>query len=285
MPTAVLAWYFVVVWGAGFIATKTAIQYAGPFTILCLRFAIGAALLVPVILWSRPRWPNSPREWFHVAISGILMHAINLGGSHSAQYYGLSAGITALILSLQPLLTAMLSSTFLRERLRPIQVLGIALGLGGVLLVVWHKIDIRAMSAASLIAILVSLVAITVGALYQRNYMPRVDLRSASLVQLLASLVVVAPFGYYVEGWQVEWSWELIYALTFLTLLATLLAFNALNELMRRGQATRVTSLMYLTPIIAVVLELVFFGVVPTAFSMVGVALTCAGVALVLWRR
>lgn len=285
IPTSVLAWYFVLVWGAGFIATKTALQYAGPFTILTLRFSIGALLMLPLVLWARPAWPDSPRQWFHVVVSGLLMHAVNLGGSHSAQYYGLSAGVTALILASQPLLTAMLSVSVMGEHLSRRQWTGIVLGLGGVLLVVWHKIDINAMPGASLLAVIVSLIAITVGSLYQRNFIPRVDLRGATLIQLVGALLFTAPLAYAVEGLRIEWSAQLIYALMFLIVLATLLAFNALHALMRRGQAARVTSLMYLTPIIAVVLELLLFGLVPTLITVVGIAVTCAGVALVYLRR
>lgn len=285
VPTSVLAWYFVLVWGLGFIATKTALQYAGPFTILSLRFSIGALLLAPLVWWSRPKWPDSPRQWFHVIMGGVLMHAINLGGSHSAQYYGLSAGITALILAAQPLLTAIISSSLLHERLHRRQWVGIALGLGGVLLVVWHKIDVRALSADSLISVIISLLAITVGSLYQRNFTPRVDLRSATLVQLLASFIVVFPIAYQVEGVRIQWTWSLIYALVFLVVMATLLAFNALHALMRRGQATRVTSLMYLTPILAVVLEFLLFSVLPSVTTLAGMTLTCLGVAMVFWRR
>ncbi len=285
VSTPLLAWYFVVIWGVGFIATKTALQYAGPFTILSLRFSIGALLLLPVVLWSKPRWPEAPREWFHVMVGGLLMHAVNLGGSHSAQHYGLSAGITALILATQPLLTAILASSLMRERLGRRQWLGIALGLGGVLMVVWHKIDMHALSGASLISVIISLLAITVGALYQRNFTPRLDLRSATLIQLIVSFAAVLPISVLVEDARVEWTWSLFYALAFLIVMATLLAFNALHALMRRGQATRVTSLMYLTPIIAVVLELLIFGVVPSTVSVAGIAITCMGVGLVFWRR
>jgi drug/metabolite transporter (DMT)-like permease len=285
VSTALLAWYFVIVWGVGFIATKTALQYTGPFMLLALRFSFGALLLLPVVLRGRVQWPDSPRQWFHVMVGGLLMHAINLGGSHSAQHYGLSAGITALILATQPLLTAVLSASVFSETVTRLQRAGIVLGLGGVALVVWHKTDIQAISGASLTAVTVSLLAITAGSLYQRNFTPRVDLRSASLVQLLISLLCVAPLGYWVEGGRIEWPWPFAAALAFLVVLATLLAFNALHVLMRRGQATRVTSLMYLTPIIAVVLEWLAFGVVPTAISLLGMAITCLGVALVFWRR
>ena len=97
-----LAWYFVTVWGSGFIATKIGLQHAAPFSFLTLRFAVGLAFLVPIVLVMQPRWPGSGRELGHVIVAGLLMHAIHLGGSHYTQYLGVSAGITALILSAQP---------------------------------------------------------------------------------------------------------------------------------------------------------------------------------------
>src|ERR1700690_4056517 len=139
---SLLAWYFVVVWGSGFIATKGGLQYAAPFTFLSLRYTFGLACLIPLVLVVRPRWPQSRAELGHILVAGLLMHAVNLGGSHYAQYLGMSAGISALILSAQPLLTAMVASRWMAPALKPQQWLGIALGLGGVALIVWHKIDI-----------------------------------------------------------------------------------------------------------------------------------------------
>jgi drug/metabolite transporter (DMT)-like permease len=282
---AFLAWYFVTVWGSGYLATRVGLQYAAPFTFLTLRFALGVALMVPVVLWLQPRWPTTRRELGHVVVAGLLMHAVNLGGSHYTQYLGLSAGITALLLSAQPLLTAVIASRWLHERLAPAQWTGVALGLGGVVLVVWHKIDVHAMTLGALVAVTVSLVAVTAGTLYQRFFCAGVDLRGAPLVQFVASLAVMAPLAWAVEGLRIDWSWQLVAAVAFLVILASILAVNALHVLMRHGQAARVTTLLYLTPIFAVLLEYFMFGEVPTALSLVGIAVTCLGVALAAWRR
>ena len=276
-----LAWYFVVVWGSGFLATKLGLQYAPPFTFLTLRFAFGILLVVPIALAVRPSWPDSWGQWLHVAIAGLLMHAVNLGGSHYAQYLGMSAGIAALVLALQPLVTAVVAGPFIGERLNRLQWTGVLLGFAGVALVVWHKIDLDAMSTASLVAVLIALVAITAGTLYQRRFCPAVDLRAASVVQFAATLLFVAPLAWVVEGFQVRLSWQLMVSIGFLVVFASIFAVNALHTLMRRGEATRVTSLLYLTPIIAVALEWLMFGIYPTWLTALGVVLTCAGVALV----
>ena len=280
-----LAWYFVSVWGSGFLATKIGLQHAAPFTFLTLRFVVGLACVIPIVLVMQPRWPASPRELGHVIVAGLLMHAVHLSGSHYTQYLGVSAGITALILSAQPLITALIAVRWMGEKLAARQWAGVAIGLAGVALIVWHKVDVQEATLASLVAITVSLAGVTAGTLYQRVFCPLVDLRSAAAVQFAATIVVLAPLAWAFEDTTVRWSWALAGSILFLVIGASILAVSALHLLMRRGQATRVTSLIYLTPIFAVGLELAMFGVVPSALSLVGIVITCLGVALVTWRH
>ncbi|HZN26551.1 MAG TPA: DMT family transporter [Burkholderiales bacterium] len=279
-----LAWYFVAVWGSGFIATKIGLQHAPPFTFLTLRFAFGILCLVVIVIATQPQWPGSSRELGHVVVAGLLMHAVHLGGSHYTQYLGMSAGVTAVILSVQPLLTALIAARWLGERLTFRQWTGIALGLLGVALVVWHKIDVREATAGSLVAITIALAGVTAGTLYQRAYCPLVDLRTAALVQFVVTLAVFAPLAWVVEGAPVRWSWPLVGAIVFLVIGASILGVNALHMLMRRGQAARVASLIYLTPLFPVAIELAMFGIVPRGLSAVGIGVTLLGVGLVGWR-
>lgn len=279
-----LAWYFVSVWGSGFLASKTALLYAPPFTMLTLRYALGVACMVPVLLYTRPAWPASRREFGHVVVAGLLMHAVHLSGSHYSQYLGLSAGITALIMALQTLATAVIAWRWMGERLSGLQWAGVAAGLAGVTLVVWHKIDVKELPLGSLVALAFGLTAITAGTLYQKTFCPKTDLKAGAFIQFAASCTVLAPMAWFVEGAPVNWAWQLFAALAFLVILASILATNALNLLMRHGEATRVTSLIYLTPIIAVALEYPMFGVVPSATSIAGIVVTCAGVYMVTWR-
>ena len=279
-----LAWYFVAIWGSGFLATKIGLQYAAPFTFLTLRFVFGIACLLPIVLIARPRWPASRADLGHVIVAGLLMHAMNLSGSHYTQYLGVSAGITAVLMSVQPLLTALIAMRWMREAPAARQWLGIALGLAGVVLVVWHKIDVREMTIGSLLAVIIALVGLTAGTLYQRVFCPLVDLRMAALVQFIVTAAVLAPLAWHIEGFRVNWAWPMFGAMVFLVIGGSILAVNALHTLMRHGEATRVTSLVYLTPIFAVALEFAMFQVVPSPLSIVGIAITCAGVALVAWR-
>jgi drug/metabolite transporter (DMT)-like permease len=280
-----LAWYFVSVWGAGYLATKLGLRYAAPFSFLSLRYLFGLACLMPIVLLARPRWPASSAELGHVIVAGLLMHAVQLGGSHYAQYLGMSAGVMALIASTQPLLTALIAARWMGERLLPRQWLGVLLGLAGIALVVWHKVDIREIGAASLFGALLALAGVTAGTLYQRSFCPRTDLLAASLVQFAASLAVLAPLAVAVEDFKVRWDWPLFGTIAFLVVFASILAVNALHTLMRHGEATRVASMLYLPPVIAVALEFALFDVFPGALALGGIALTCSGVALVAWRR
>ena len=132
---AALAWYFVTVWGSGFLATKIGLQHAAPFTFLTLRFAFGLVCLIPIVLLMQPRFPAG-RELGHVVVAGLLMHAVHLGGSHYTQYLGVSAGITALILSAQPLITALIAARWMGETLAARQWAGVVVGLAGVALIV-----------------------------------------------------------------------------------------------------------------------------------------------------
>jgi drug/metabolite transporter (DMT)-like permease len=275
----------VAVWGSGYIATKIGLQYAAPFTFLSLRFVFGLLCLLPIIFLWKPVWPRSRPEFWHLIVAGLLMHAVQLGGSHYAQYLGMSAGVTALIISCQPLLTALIASRFLKEHLLPGQWLGVVIGLAGVALVVWHKIDIREVTLGSLAGTLVALAGVTAATLYQRTFAPRSDLKAAAVIQFAASLVVLVPLAAAVEGFRVVWAWEMAASIAFLVIFASILGVSVLHFLMRRGEATRVASMMYLPPVFAVILELALFGVVPSGLSLIGMAVTCAGVAMTVWKK
>lgn len=281
---ALLAWYFVAVWGSGYIATKIGLQYAPPFTFLSLRYVFGLICMIPVIMIWRPEWPKSPVQLGHLVVAGLLMHAVQLGGSHYAQYLGMSAGVAALIISCQPLITAVVASKFLGEKLTRGQWLGIFVGLAGVALVVWHQLDVRRLTLGSLLGTLIALAGVTAATLYQRHFSPRADLKAAAAIQFAVTVAVLAPLAVAVEGFRFTSSFELWMAIAVLVIFASLLGVSVLYYLLRHGEATRVTSMMYLPPVFAVLLELAWFGVVPSALALAGIAVTCAGVAMTVWR-
>jgi len=281
---AVLATYFVVIWGAGFVATRVALQYAAPFTYIGVRYAIAATLALGAALAMRAAWPATRAEWGHVAVAGLLSHGGYLAGSHYAQYWGLSAGVTALILALQPLVTALIAARWMGERLTRWQGVGIVVGLAGVALVVAHKFDLGAITLGSLGAVAWALVCVTAGTLYQRHHASGTDLRTSVAIHFAATALVLLPLGAWVEGFRIHWNWPFVAALAYHVVPGSIGAFTVFHFLMRRGQATRVTSLLYLTPAVAALCEWVVFGAAPTGLMLAGMVLACAGVAMVTRR-
>ena len=158
----------------------------------------------------------------------------------------MSAGVSAVLLSAQPLLTALIAARWMAERLSSRQWLGIGIGLVGVALVVWHKIDVREAGPGSLVAVALALAGLTAGTLYQRRFCPLVDLRTASVVQFASTLALFAPLAWLVEDVRVAWSWSLAGSVVLLVIGASILGVNALHILMRRGKAARVASLIRL---------------------------------------
>ena len=280
MRMRLLAAYFVIVWGGGFVASRYALQFAAPFTYIGVRYAI--AFTVAILAFGlRARWPGSRAQWGHVAIAGLLSHAGYLGGSHYAQRWGLSASVTALVLALQPLATALVMSRWLHERLAPRQMIGVAVGLAGVALVVVQRVDSGAISLASLMAVSWALLCVTAGTLYQRQFCSGVDLRSAVCIHFAATALLMLPLGWLVEGFDIQWSSQIAGSLVYHVLLASIGAYSIFHLLLRRGQATGVTSLLYLTPPVAALAEWAVFRVVPTPLMWAGMAIACIGVAMV----
>jgi drug/metabolite transporter (DMT)-like permease len=279
--TAVVALsaYFVVVWGAGFVASRIALQYAAPFSYIGVRYSV--AFVVALLAFGiRARWPQSAAEWGHVAVAGLLSHAGYLGGSHYAQRWGLSASVTALVLALQPLLTAVIVSRWLHERLTALQKLGVGVGLAGVTLVVGERALAGTATTASVLAILWSLLCVTAGTLYQRQFCARSDLRAAVCIHFAATALVMLPLGVAIEGFAIEWNGPIAAALAYHVVLGSIGAYSILHLLMRHGQATGVTSLLYLTPPVAALVEWAVFRVPPTATMGIGMAIACVGVAM-----
>ena len=187
---------FVLIWSTGFVVARFGMPHAPPMGFLAWRFAL-SVLAFGVWVWlSGAAWPQGRAQWLHLAVVGVLMHAAYLGGVWSAVKLGLGAGTTALIVGLQPVLTALwVSMTGQEHRVAPRQWLGLALGLAGLLLVVWNKLGHGEVTPLNLALCVMALLAITSGTLYQKRFVAPCDVRTASTVQLTAAFVVVLPLA------------------------------------------------------------------------------------------
>ena len=273
---------FVAVWSTGFIGAKFGLPDAEPLTFLAWRYAIVIVLMLPVVLIARAPWPASRAAAGHIAISGLLVHGVYLGGVFTAIARGLPAGITALVVGLQPLVTALGARAFLGERISRPQWAGLALGFVGVALVVAQKT--AAVSGAAVLTMLtpavIALLGITAGTLYQKKFCPSFDLRTGSVIQFVPTLVATAALALLTETTQVHWSGHFVFALGWLVLVLSIGAVSLLNVLIRRGSAVNVASLFYLTPPTTALIAWGLFGETLTGVSMLGMALAAVGVWL-----
>lgn len=242
---------FVLIWATGFLVARYAIPYAPPFTLLVIRFALASAMMAGIGLVFGARWPKSPIEILHIAVTGILLQAVYLGGCYAAIYAGLPAGMVALIAGLQPIVTAALAGPLLDERLKPLQWLGVLLGFVGLTMVIWHKLAFDSEHLWALLFAFVQLFGITAATLYQKRYSPNADLKAGAAIQYAAATLFLLPVMLYLGVGEVDWQPEFILAMAWIVIVLSGISIALLTWMIQRGAASKVASLFYLTPPVA----------------------------------
>ena len=276
--------FFVVLWSSGFIVAKFGLPYAPPLTFLLLRFLGVLLFLVPAVLLLKAPWPHGKIP--QIALAGLLVQAGYLIGVWCAIKLGMRAGLSALIVGMQPILTAF-AAPLIGEKVLPRQWLGLLFGLGGVALVVAAKIKLVGLSADAILLCVLALLSITAGTLYQKRYCPQFDLRTGTVIQFAASIVLVLPLAIIFEGLgpdfaAVQWTPRFIGALLWSVLGLSIGAIFLLFALIRRSDATQVTSLLYLTPPTTAVMAWLMFGEAFNALGIAGMVLAVTGVIFVV---
>ena len=288
-----MPWVFVLIWSTGFVVARLAMPHAPPFSFLTVRFALSVLCYGIWIALASAAWPTSRAQWGHLAVTGLLMQAGYLGGVWSAVKAGIGAGTVALLVGLQPVLTALwVTATASRAgRVGAVsagvsarQWLGLLLGLAGLVLVVWPKMGTGEVTLANLAMAIVALLGITIGTLYQKRHVAPCDVRTASAIQMLAALAISAPLAL-LEPEAMDWHVNLVAAMAWSVGVLTLGGSSLLYLLIQRGEATTVTSLLYLVPPCTAVMAWLLFGEAFTPLTMLGMALTVVGVAIVVRRR
>jgi drug/metabolite transporter (DMT)-like permease len=279
--------FFVLLWSSGFIVAKFGLPYAPPLTFLLMRFLGVLAILVPAVLLLRAPWPHGRIR--QIAFAGVLVQAGYLIGVWCAIKLGMPAGLSALIVGMQPILTAF-AAPLIGEKVLPRQWLGLLFGLGGVALVVAAKIKLAGLSFEAIALCVLALASITAGTLYQKRRCPQFDLRTGTVIQFAASTVVVLPLAIIFEGLTadfaaVQWTAQFVGALLWSVLGLSIGAIFVLFALIRRSDATQVTSLMYLTPPTTAIMAWLMFGEAFSALGVAGMALAVTGVFFVVSKN
>jgi len=274
---------FVFLWATGFIGAKYGLPYAEPLTFLLVRFSIVAAILLLVTLITRAPWPQTPTLALHCMVTGILLHGFYLGGVFWAIARGMPAGISALIVGLQPILTAFLARLLLGERMSRRQWSGLVLGLAGLSLVLGPKLPDGGAAwgnAGALILNLIALAGITLGTIYQKAFATNVGLRTGGFLQYVGAGFVIGAGMLIFETGRIEWTTDLVLAMTWLVLVLSIGAITLLMLLIRRGAVSQVAALFYLVPPVTVLIAYFMFGETLTWLHLAGIAITAFAVWL-----
>jgi drug/metabolite transporter (DMT)-like permease len=280
MPTL-----FVLLWSTGFIGMRLGAPFAEPFTFMTLRMALVVSLLIIVSLAMRAPWPRDWRTVGHLAVAGLLVHATYLAGVLYAIGIGLPLGFVALIAGLQPILTAGFAHQFLHERLRARQWGGMALGLVGVVCVIADKYGLGNANWVALASAAIALGGITAGTLYQKHFCAQMDLRTGGVVQFGATMLALGVLALVFETRQVQWTGQFVFALLWLTLVLSLGAISLLYWMIRRGAASMVASLFFLTPSVTAFMAYACFDERIGLMAIAGLLISGVGVALVMRKN
>src|SRR5687767_8241156 len=271
---------FVLLWATGFLIAKLGVPYAQPMTILAMRFVLAAIMMATVAAVTGAPWPRSWSRIGHIAMIGILLHAVYLGGCYIAIYGGMPAGMVALIAGFQPILTATLAGPVLGERTRPVQWIGIATGFVGLMMVLWERMVIDLSHPAALLFAILSLLGITSATIYQKRFCPSFDLRSGSAIQYIAASLVTVPLTLMLGVGEIIWAPTFIFALTWLVIVLSGVSIALLTWMISRGAASKVASLFYLTPPIAAIGSYFWFDETLSPLALVGMAVIVFGLYL-----
>ena len=271
---------FVLLWSTGFIGARLGLPYIEPLTFLAVRMGFVVVIMAAIALAGGARWPYA-NEVGHSLVAGSLVHGLGLGGVFIAISQGVPAGISALIVGLQPIVTSTFASRFMGEKVTPLQWVGLALGLVGVLLVLHDRNIVLAGSVLGWIANFLSLIGLTLGTLYQKRYCGGIDWRAGNLIQYIGAGVLFTLGAFALETREIHWTGELIFAMAWLVLVLSIAAVGLLYWLIRRSTATGFASLFYLVPIVTAFFAYILFDERLDAISMLGMVICAGGVALV----
>jgi drug/metabolite transporter (DMT)-like permease len=269
---------FVFIWATGFIVARYASGHADPLLFLAIRHVFSVAIFVAACFAAKVAWPKDRRSWTDAMVAGVLLHGFYLGGVFWAVRHGMPAGITALVTGLHPVFTAALAVPILHEHVSPRQWAGIAAGLLGLALIVAPAMaSIDGLPLGPLAAALGATLGFTLGTIWQKHSKPAADLRVNAAIQYMGALLVMAPAAFLLGDLQFDNSPAVWGAMAWAVLMLSVGAISILLVLLKRGAASRVAPLVYLSPPVAALLAFILFGERLAPIQLAGMVLAVAG--------
>ena len=270
---------FVALWSTGFIGARLGLPHTEPMTFLLIRYIAVIVCMTVIALLMRAPWPHTLSQWIHIGVAGLLLHGVYLGGVFTAISLGLPAGVAAIVVGVQPLLTAVGAGWLLGEVVLRRQWLGLVLGFVGVGLVVSGKLGAE-FGVRAVVPAVVALLGITAGTLYQKRFCPSLDWRTGSVAQFIPTALATWLVACATESFTVRWTGEFMFALGWLVLVLSIGAISLLNWLIRNSNAVNMASLFYLVPPCTAVVAWLLFGETFTGVALIGMAMAVGGVYL-----
>ena len=274
---------FLILWSTGFVGAKYGLPYAEPFTFLAIRMTLNLLVLLALLPFFRVSWPKHPMGYVHLGLVGLLIHGLYLGGIFSAIHYGVLASVTAIIVGLQPLLTAVFALIWLNESMSKWKLFGLILGFIGIVLVISEPgVAPGGAYKLGIVLCVASLFGISIGTIYQKKFCTDYDLLPGIWVQFAANSIFMWALAFAFETREVQWTTQFVLTLGWLVLALSIGAVLLLMWLIRQGEAGGVASLFYLVPPLVAIETWFLFGERFGLVGVVGIACCVIGVALVL---
>lgn len=271
---------FLCLWSGGYVVAKIGIRHAEPLTLLAIRYAFVVAGMAILFALLRPPLPRTLTDWGHLVVVGLLIQTIYFGFSYLAFRDGVASGTVALVMSLQPILVAIIAPFWTTETVGWQRWGGLLLGLGGTALVIFSRLGIATPSAAGFLFAGVALFGMTAATLWEKRFGLSHHPVTANLIGFVAGLIGILPFVLLLEEGRVDWTWEFAGALGYLVIGNSLIATSLLLAMIRVGEVSKVSALLFLVPPIASVFAWIALGEIMPPLAWAGMAVAAVGVYL-----
>jgi drug/metabolite transporter (DMT)-like permease len=274
---------FIILWASAFVTSKAIVDDSSPFAALSFRFGLVSLGFFIFCIFTNSKIILSFNDFIKASIIGICFHGLYLGGVFYAISENLSVGITAIIVSLQPILTAIFAGPFLKEVVTWKQWVGIMLGFFGTLLVIGMDIG-ESIPIIGLIASLIGLTAITSGTLLQRKIGGNIPLATSNLYQAFSAFIFLLMITFLFEKSFINFSLNFILSMSWQVIFVSFGAFTILQYLINTGTASRTATLFFLVPPVSVVMAWLFLNEKMTNLDIGGLIIATLGVYIATRR-
>jgi len=272
---------FVLFWSGGYSFAKLGLAHVEPMTMLALRYGLAALALSPLLLIRKPRWPAELRHWGYLALTGFLIQCLYFGLAYLAMKRDMNAGTTAIIMALQPILVAIFAPMISGRRGSPMLWLGLALGFAGAVIAITSQGSLGPSPRVAVVLALFALCGITTATLFEKWHGLTTDPVVGGIVQYAVGFAVLMPVAWLTESMVIDWQPEFVIALAYLVIANSIISISLFIALLQRGDATRISSLMYLVPPLAIGFAWLILGEPVTPLAVAGFVLSASGVHLV----